>query len=64
MAKDRWYRQRCGVEAFFFAENSISLSIYDLVEKYTWKHISRSFGTRIISNIRLYQNERDVIKGI
>jgi hypothetical protein len=25
-----------------FAEYSISLSIYDLAKKYTWKHISRS----------------------
>jgi hypothetical protein len=30
-AKDRWYRQKCGVEALFFAEDSISLSIYNLV---------------------------------
>jgi hypothetical protein len=30
MAKGSWYRQS-GVEALFFAEDSISLSIYDLV---------------------------------
>jgi hypothetical protein len=43
---------RVGVEALFFAEDSISLSIYDLVKKYTWKHISRSLGIR---NMHLHQ---------
>jgi hypothetical protein len=53
--KGRWYRQSCGVEALFFAEDSVSLSIYDLVYKYTRKHISRSLGTRIIRNMHLHQ---------
>jgi hypothetical protein len=47
-----------------FVEYSISLSIYDLVWKYTWKLISRSLDTIIVRNIHLYQNERDMIKGI
>jgi hypothetical protein len=62
-AKGRWYRQSGGVEALFFVEVSIFLSIYDLVEKYTWKYISPSLG---INNKKyaFVPNERDMIKGI
>jgi hypothetical protein len=46
-----------------FAKDSISLSIYDLVE-ILLKHISHSLGTQIIRFMHLYQSERDMIKGI
>jgi hypothetical protein len=50
---ERRWRMSCGVEAFVFAEGSISLSLYLwLGLKYTWKHISHS----------IYK--RDMIKGI
>jgi hypothetical protein len=46
-----------------FAEDSISLSIYDLVEIHL-KHFSHSLGTQIIRIMHLYQSERNMIKGI
>jgi hypothetical protein len=42
-----------------FAEDSISLSIYYLVEIHL-KHISHSLGTQIIRIMHLYQSERDI----